>query len=91
MVNKIALINKIQEVDNCSFAQAERILDTVLNTIKNEVKNAGKVSIGGFGIFKSAKVKARDARNPKTGEKVKVVAHNKVKFTAGKALKEFVK
>lgn len=91
MVNKIALIRKIQEVDNCSFAQAERILDAVLDTIKAEVKNAGKVSIGGFGIFKSGKVKAREARNPKTGDKVKVVAHNKVKFTVSKAFKEFVK
>lgn len=91
MFNKIDLIRLVQESQNCSLVAAERTVDLVLDTVKKEVKTNGKVSIGGFGIFKKVAVKPRNARNPKTGDSVKVVAHNKVKFVASKSFKEFIR
>jgi hypothetical protein len=46
------------------------------------------VSVAGFGKFSKKAKPARMARNPKTGEQVKVAASNAVKFTVAKAFKE---
>ena len=70
--------------------QAEQIVDTVFDSIVSTLKKGDEVSIAGFGIF-SAKVRAaRTARNPRTGEMVKVAAMKVAKFRAAKALKDAV-
>ena len=47
--------------------------------------------ITGFGIFKVADRKAREGRNPRTGEKIQIAASKKPRFTPGKLLKEAIK
>ena len=54
---------------------------------KHPVKG-DKVSLHGLGIFESRERKARECRNPQTGEKMKVAAKKAVAFKAAKALKE---
>lgn len=54
------------------------------------LKKTGKVTFTGFGAFKTAKRAARTARNPLTGESVKVSARTVARFTAGKSLKDAV-
>jgi len=49
-----------------------------------------KVTIAGFGIWTSYEAKARNARNPRTGEALKVPAKQRVKFAALTHLKEWV-
>jgi len=51
----------------------------------------GKVQITGFGTFEARDRKARTARNPQTGEEVKVAATRVPAFKAGKAFKDQVK
>jgi DNA-binding protein HU-beta len=55
------------------------------------LKKGGEVSVAGFGIFSVKARAARTARNPRTGESVKVAAMNVPKFRAAKALKDTVK
>jgi DNA-binding protein HU-beta len=55
------------------------------------LKKGDEVSLAGLGIFSVKAVPARMARNPKTGEQVKVAAKNAPKFRAAKALKDAVK
>lgn len=74
-----------------SKAQAHRIVDAVLDTIIKTLARGEDVAITGFGTFRVAKRAAREGRNPKTGEKIKIAASVKPKFRAGKALKEAVK
>ncbi len=69
---------------------SEEIVDTVLEQISFALKSGHKVSLGGFGIFLMKNKAQSEARNPKTGEKVVVPAHNKIKFTASSQLKEFI-
>jgi DNA-binding protein HU-beta len=87
-MNKVALAEVINEILNTTKTQAEQVVDAVFNTIQNELKKGGEVSIAGFGKFSVKDKPARMARNPKTGEQVKVAASKAPKFGAAKALKE---
>jgi DNA-binding protein HU-beta len=89
-MNKAALVDKVNDVLGTTKVQAEQIVDTVFDSIVATLKKGEEVSVAGFGIF-SAKVRAaRTARNPRTGEMVKVAAMKVAKFRAAKALKDAV-
>lgn len=90
-MNKVGLVEKVQEITNDTKAGAERIVDKVFDSISSELKSGGEVSISGFGIFLVKARPARQARNPKTGATVKVPATKVPKFRPSKALKELVK
>ena len=49
-----------------------------------------KENKNGFGTFKVAERKARNGRNPQTGETIHIAARKAVAFKAGKALKDVV-
>ena len=51
---------------------ASSALDAVLGEIQTAVTKGDKVSITGFGVFEKRARAARTARNPRTGETVKV-------------------
>ena len=54
--------------------------------------DAGRsVTIPGFGTFDTARRKAREGRNPQTGQTIKIAATTVPKFKAGKGLRERVK
>ena len=61
---------------------AEELVETILAEIQIGIRNSKKVAFPEIGVFKVVDKKARTARNPKTGEKVTVPAHKRVKFTA---------
>ena len=60
-------------------------------TIPLNGSEGNEVAIAGLGMFKVRDRAARTARNPRTGEMVKVPATRVPKFTAAKALKDAVK
>lgn len=90
-MNKVDIINKVQEVLGTTKADAERAVDTVFSSIEAALKADDQVSVAGFGIFEAKKRAAREARNPRTGETVKVAAMRVPKFRAAKGLKDAVK
>lgn len=90
MFNKQNLIDVVHEENGGSRAGAERTVDLVLETIKTQVKGGKKVSLAGFGIFTKKAMSAKTARNPRTGEPVKVPAHSKAKFVPAKGFKELI-
>lgn len=90
-MNKAELIGAVQEALGGTKVQAETAVETFLSGIVNTLKKGGEVSIAGLGIFSVKTRKARDARNPRTGETVKVAAMRVPKFRPAKALKEAVK
>lgn len=69
---------------------AEAALESLLEAITQGLKKSGKVTLTGFGTFKVAKRKARNGRNPRTGEAIKIKAHKVAQFTPGKSLKTAV-
>ncbi len=89
-MNKQELINTISEKTGASKALTGEILDTLLETIKKSVSKGNPVQLVGFGSYTLSKRAAREGRNPKTGERIRIAACKTVKFTAGKAFKDAV-
>ena len=90
-MNKQALAEWVHGKLGGTKVQAEEIVDGLFGAIVDTMKKGGEVSIAGFGIFSVKPRAARMARNPKTGEQVKVAATTVPKFRAAKALKDAVK
>ena len=88
-MTKTEFVKALKEKANlATLAQAEAAYDSLFGIIKASLKKGDDVAITGFGSFKVTKRKAREGRNPRTGEVLTIPAHKAVKFTAGKALKE---
>jgi len=73
-----------------SRKDAVTLIDGVFEDIQSAVVGGEPVKIPGFGQFKVRDRAARMARNPATGEQVKVPAKRVFKFLPAKALKEAV-
>ena len=71
-MNKKQLVAKISSTLNLSKADAERTFDSITNIILDALKDDDSVKIAGFGTYKVAKRKARQGRNPRTGETIPV-------------------
>jgi DNA-binding protein HU-beta len=89
-MNKAALVEKVHAVLGTTKVQAEQIVDAVFDNIIATLKKGDEVSVAGFGIFSAKTRAARTARNPRTGEMVKVAAMKVAKFRAAKALKDAI-
>lgn len=90
-MNKQSIVEAVHEVLNTTKVQAESVVDTMIDAIVKSLKKGDEVSIAGLGIFSVKSRAARTARNPRTGETVKVPATKVPKFRAAKALKDAVK
>lgn len=85
-MNKQDVVEKVREL-GLTRDQAAKAVDTVLDTITESLKAGDGVQFTGFGRFVVVDKPERTARNPKTGESVKVPAKRVVKFRAGTGLK----
>jgi DNA-binding protein HU-beta len=72
-------------------AETGRIVEEFTEMVIGAMKKGDRVRFPGFGTFKVSKRKARIARNPQTGEPVRVPARTVPRFTPAKELKELVK
>ncbi len=89
-MNKGELIDAISAKANVSKKDADAVLSAALETIVDAVSGGDKVTLVGFGSFEKRERKAREGRNPKTGETMQIAATTVPAFSAGKAFKETV-
>jgi len=90
-MTKAELVEKAATDANVSKGEAAAALNSCLDSITKALKKKnGKVTLVGFGTFAKVRRKARKGRNPQTGEPIKIKAHNAVKFSPGKKLKDSV-
>ena len=89
-MNKQQLIAKIVKDTGATKSLATKTVGSLIASITRALKKGESVTFVGFGTFKTAKRKARTARNPLTGASVKVPKRKAVRFVAGKALKSAV-
>ena len=87
-MNKSELVAAVQEATQLKKKDAEAAFVAFVDTIKESLKKGEKVQLIGFGTFESKKRPARVARNPRTGEEIKVKASKAPVFKASKALKD---
>ncbi|OGI16518.1 MAG: DNA-binding protein [Candidatus Moranbacteria bacterium RIFCSPHIGHO2_02_FULL_40_12b] len=66
------------------------LMDELVNLAYSEVKKVGEFVLPGFGKLVKVNRKARQGRNPATGETIQIPAKTVVKFRLAKAAKEAV-
>ncbi|MGK7945357.1 MAG: HU family DNA-binding protein [Microcystaceae cyanobacterium] len=89
-MNKGDLVDKVAERASVPKKQADAVITAIVETIMDEVSKGEKVTLVGFGSFERRDRKARDGRNPKTGEVMRIPATQVPAFSAGKLFKERV-
>ena len=90
-VKKAELAGRLAEKMGMTEKQGVEWLDAFVDEVTKVMRSGDKANITGFGIFKVADRKAREGRNPRTGEKIQIAASKKPRFTPGKLLKEAIK
>jgi DNA-binding protein HU-beta len=81
-----AVAGKAQMTKTAAASAVEATFDAITSTLKR----GGEVKIMGFGNFRVVKRAAREGRDPRTGNPVKIKAAKRPRFSAGKGLKEAV-
>jgi len=89
-MNKSSLIEAMATEAGLTKADAGRALDAFIKSVTKSLAKGEKVSLIGFGTFKTSERAARVGRNPMTNEKVDIPARTAVSFKPGAALKEEV-
>ncbi|RKN19934.1 HU family DNA-binding protein [Micromonospora musae] len=93
--NREEVVNKAELIEALAVRLGDRkmataALDAVLAEVQAAVTKGEKVAITGFGAFEKRVRGARTARNPRTGEAVKVKKTSVPTFRAGAGFKEMV-
>jgi DNA-binding protein HU-beta len=89
-LKKTELIEAIAKRADVSKSQAQKYFDAFEEVVTDALKGGDEVQITGFGKFYVREQKARDGRNPQTGEKMRIPAGTIPAFSAGNSLKESV-
>ncbi len=89
-MNKGELVDVVAEKASVTKKQADAVITAALDAIMSAVAEGDKVTLVGFGSFESRERKAREGRNPKTGDKMEIPATKVPAFSAGKLFKEKV-
>jgi len=67
--------------------EAELVVNTIFDSIGDALVDGDRVEIRGFGSFSIRERDAREARNPKSGEVVKIPSKKTPFFKTGKELR----
>lgn len=90
-LTKAELVDNIAENEGLPRKDVQSIVDAVFQEIKQAVLDDRVIEFRGFGTFEVRTRKGREkARNPRTGELVRVQNHGVVAFRPGKDLKQSV-
>ena len=90
-VKKAELANRLAEKMGVTKKVGLEWLDAFVDEVTKGMRAGDRVNITGFGVFKVSDRKAREGRNPRTGETIQIAASKKPRFTPGKLLKEAIK
>lgn len=89
-MNKGDFIKFISENNNCTQGMAEKVINMFTSSVIDAISKRNEISLIGFGSFSVQKVEAREGRNPRTGDALKIAAYNQPKFKVGQKLKDAV-
>jgi len=89
-MNKKQLIERIVEHTNSPKGEVEQHLEAFTAAVSEALKAGEEVQLPGFGKFYVREQKAREGRNPQSGEKMNIPASKVPAFKAGKAFKESI-
>lgn len=89
-MTKAEIVNQVAERTGMSRKDAMQAVELFLDSIKTGLKNGEKISLVGFGTFFLKEKKARNGRNPRTGQRISIPAKKIATFKPGKAFRQLV-
>ena len=89
-MTKADLAAAVAAEEQLSKRQAMRIVELVFARCKEALQQGERVALPPFGTFVVKARKAREGRNPKTGDPINIPARRAVAFVAAKSLKDAV-
>src|SRR2546423_15461982 len=84
------VINHFAEKFGMKRAQVKELFEEMANLAASEVKENGEFVLPGFGKIVLSERKAREGRNPQTGEPIQIPAKTTLKFRLSKGMKDSV-
>lgn len=84
------IVNSLADKSGLKKTEVKGLFDSLAALATNEVKKNGEFTLPGFGKLVKTTRKAREGRNPATGQPIKIAAKTTVKFRLGKAMKDAV-
>jgi DNA-binding protein HU-beta len=90
LVTKADIVDVIASGTGLTKVETEAVVDGFIQTVITSLRDGKNIEIRGFGSFKVKKRKGRVARNPRTGEQVRVDEHYVPIFKVSKDLKALV-
>lgn len=82
--------NHFAERTGMKRAQVKEFFEELASLATREVKSNGEFVLPGFGKLVLSQRKAREGRNPQTGESIQIPAKTTLKFRVGKGMKDTV-
>lgn len=89
-MNQAELIESVATTAGIKKTEAAKVVQAVFEGISSALGKGEEVRLAGFGIFEVAERAAREGRNPRTGEVVKIAASKAPKFKPAKQLRDAV-
>ncbi len=90
-MTKSELIEQLTDEHNIlNKKESEAVINLIFNGISDALSQGDRVEIRGFGSFSVRERQAREARNPKSGELVKIASRKTPFFKTGKELRQRV-
>lgn len=89
-MTKAVVAAKVADKTGMSRKDTMDAIEIFLESIKEALKEGRKVSLVGFGTFYMKDKKARNGRNPRTGERIQIPPKRVATFKPGKAFREMV-
>ena len=86
-MNKTELVEVVSSKAGVTKTEAQKVVTATLEAIVQGVVADGKVILPGFGTFETRQRSARNGRNPRTGEVIKIKATKAPAFKPGKGMK----
>lgn len=90
MPGKADVINAIAEQAGISKREATAAFDAFVSFISDTCQSGDRCAVPGLGSFHVTERKAREGRNPRTKEPIKIPASKNVRFKAGKDLRDLL-
>ncbi|MGH9533742.1 MAG: HU family DNA-binding protein [Terriglobales bacterium] len=89
-LTKTALVRQLAEANDVSNKVSAQYLDSLAALAVKETKRSGQFTLPGLGKLVKQQRKARQGRNPQTGESIRIPAKTVVKFRVSKVVKDAI-
>ena len=87
-VTKANLTRVLARDLGCTRTTARQLVDALFEALIDTIVRGDRIEIRGFGVWEVKDTRARNARNPRTGERVFLPARRKAAFKPGRLIKE---